>query len=48
LDSAEVRRRYADIAAMPLLMSPAQTKELVANDLVKWAKVVEQAGLKKE
>jgi hypothetical protein len=29
-------------------MSPSQAKELVANDLVKWARVVERAGLKKE
>jgi tripartite-type tricarboxylate transporter receptor subunit TctC len=48
LDSATVRNRYADVGAVPLLMSPAEAKKRVADDLVKWAQIVEQAGLKKE
>jgi tripartite-type tricarboxylate transporter receptor subunit TctC len=48
LDSATVRNRYADVGAVPLLMSPAEAKKRVADDVVKWAQIVEQAGLKKE
>jgi tripartite-type tricarboxylate transporter receptor subunit TctC len=48
LDSATVRARYAEVGAVPLLLSTAEAKQRVADDLVKWAKVVEQAGLKKE
>jgi hypothetical protein len=32
----------------PRTQNPAEAKTRVADDLVKWAKVVEQAGLKKE
>jgi tripartite-type tricarboxylate transporter receptor subunit TctC len=48
LDNKEVRARYADVGAVPLLMSTADAKKRIADDLVKWAQVVEQAGLKKE
>jgi tripartite-type tricarboxylate transporter receptor subunit TctC len=48
LADANLKKRYADVGAVPLLMSPAEAKKRVADDLVKWAKVVEQAGLKKE
>jgi tripartite-type tricarboxylate transporter receptor subunit TctC len=48
LADANLKKRYADVGAVPLLMSPAEAKTRVADDLVKWAKVVEQAGLKKE
>lgn len=48
LDSAAVRGRYAEVGAVPLMMSPAEARKRVADDLVKWAQIVEQAGLKKE
>jgi tripartite-type tricarboxylate transporter receptor subunit TctC len=48
LADANLKKRYADVGAVPLLMSPAEAKKRVADDLVKWAKIVADAGLKKE
>jgi tripartite-type tricarboxylate transporter receptor subunit TctC len=48
LADANLTKRYADVGAVPLKLSPAQAQARVAADLQKWRKVVEQAGLKPE
>jgi len=48
LADANLKKRYADVGAVPLLMSPAEAKARVDSDLIKWAKIVHEAGLKPE
>jgi tripartite-type tricarboxylate transporter receptor subunit TctC len=43
-----LKARYADIAALPLILTPAQATERIVSDTRKWGKVVEHAGLKPE
>src|SRR5580693_3013178 len=38
----------AEVGAVPLLYSPAEMRALIARDAAKWARVVEQAGIKPE
>lgn len=46
LQSADVRKRFADQGAVPLVMSPAQFAAQVKGDLEKWEKVVRDSGAK--
>ncbi len=46
LQSADVRKRFADQGAIPLVMSPAQFAAQVKGDLEKWEKVVRDSGAK--
>ena len=48
LGDANLKKRYADVGAVPLIITPAEASARVATDLEKWHKVVEQAGLKPE
>ena len=41
-------RRMAEVGGVPLVYSPAELRALIARDAAKWAKVVEQAGIKPE
>jgi tripartite-type tricarboxylate transporter receptor subunit TctC len=43
-----LKARYADIAAVPLILTPAQAGARIASDTEKWGKVIERAGLKPE
>ena len=46
LQSADVRKRFADQGAVPLPMTPAQFAAQVKGDLEKWEKVVRDSGAK--
>jgi tripartite-type tricarboxylate transporter receptor subunit TctC len=48
LANANLKKRYADVGAVPLILSPAEAGARIANDLQKWHQVVQQAGLKPE
>ena len=48
LTDANLKARYADVGAVPLILTPAEAKARVASDLQKWGKVVHDAGLKPE
>jgi len=43
-----IRSRMAEVGGVPLLYSPAELRALFARDAAKWARVVEQAGIKPE
>jgi tripartite-type tricarboxylate transporter receptor subunit TctC len=43
-----VRARMAEVGGVPLVYSPAELRALIASDAAKWARVVEQAGIKPE
>jgi tripartite-type tricarboxylate transporter receptor subunit TctC len=46
LKTAEMQQRYAAVGASPLFFSPADMHTMIAADVVKWAKVVKDAGIK--
>jgi tripartite-type tricarboxylate transporter receptor subunit TctC len=46
LATAEMQKRYADVGASPLLFTPVSMRSMIAADVVKWAKVVKDAGIK--
>ena len=48
LSDAGLKARYADVGGVPLILTPAEASDRIANDTQKWGKVVEQAGLKPE
>jgi tripartite-type tricarboxylate transporter receptor subunit TctC len=48
LADVNLKQRYADVGAVPLILTPAEATARVASDLQKWGKVVQQAGLKPE
>ena len=48
LANPELKKRYADVGSVPLIITPAQAKARIARDIAKWAKVVEDAGIKPE
>jgi tripartite-type tricarboxylate transporter receptor subunit TctC len=48
LANPTLKARYADVGSVPLIISPAEAGARIANDLKKWGKVVEDAGLKPE
>ena len=43
-----VRARLAEVGGSPLIYSTAEIRAVAANDLQKWAKVIEIAGLQPE
>jgi tripartite-type tricarboxylate transporter receptor subunit TctC len=43
-----IRARMAEVGGVPLIYSPGELSALIARDAAKWAKVVEQAGIKPE
>jgi tripartite-type tricarboxylate transporter receptor subunit TctC len=43
-----LKSRYADVGAVPLIYTPAEARAKIASDIVKWRKVIENAGLKPE
>ncbi len=48
LSDAGIRARMAEVGGVPLLYSPPELRALIARDAAKWARVVEQAGIKPE
>jgi tripartite-type tricarboxylate transporter receptor subunit TctC len=48
LSDPALKARYAEIAAVPLILTPAQATERIVSDTQKWGKVVERGGLKPE
>ena len=43
-----LKARYADVGAVPIILTPAEARAGIASDTEKWRKVIEQAGLKPE
>jgi len=43
-----IRARMAEVGGVPLIYSVAELRALIARDAAKWARVVEQAGIKPE
>jgi tripartite-type tricarboxylate transporter receptor subunit TctC len=43
-----LKSRYADVGAVPIIVTPAEARTRIASDTEKWRKVIEQAGLKPE
>jgi tripartite-type tricarboxylate transporter receptor subunit TctC len=43
-----IRARMAEVGGVPLIYSPAELRALIVRDAAKWARVVEQAGIKPE
>ena len=48
LAAPAVKSRYADVGAVPIILTPAEARARIASDTQKWAKVIEAAGLKPE
>jgi tripartite-type tricarboxylate transporter receptor subunit TctC len=48
LADAGLKKRYADVGAAPLLLSPAEARARIASDTEKWGNVVKRAGLHPE
>ena len=48
LSDAGLKVRYADVGAVPIILTPAEARSRIASDTQKWAKVIEAAGLKPE
>jgi tripartite-type tricarboxylate transporter receptor subunit TctC len=43
-----LKRRYADVGAVPIIMTPAEVRARIASDTEKWRRVIETAALKPE
>jgi tripartite-type tricarboxylate transporter receptor subunit TctC len=43
-----LKSRYADVGAVPIILTPAEARTRIESDTEKWRKVIEQAGLKPE
>jgi tripartite-type tricarboxylate transporter receptor subunit TctC len=43
-----LKSRYADVGAVPIILTPVEARAGIASDTEKWRKVIEQAGLKPE
>jgi tripartite-type tricarboxylate transporter receptor subunit TctC len=48
LADSGVRARFADVAVIPAIFTPAEKAARVVHDTEKWAKVIESAGIKPE
>ena len=48
LQDAALLKRFADVGAVPIRVSAAEMTARIAKDTEKWAKVVQQAGIKPE
>jgi tripartite-type tricarboxylate transporter receptor subunit TctC len=43
-----LKARFADVGAVPIILTPAEARARIAADTKNWAKIVEAAGLKPE
>ena len=43
-----LKSRYADVGAVPIILTPGEARARIASDIAKWRKVIENAGLKPE
>jgi tripartite-type tricarboxylate transporter receptor subunit TctC len=43
-----LKARYAEVGAVPIILTPAEARARIARDTQNWARVVEAAGLKPE
>jgi tripartite-type tricarboxylate transporter receptor subunit TctC len=48
LGAADIRERFAALAVEPRITTPEQFRQLLVSDLKRWAKVVQDAGVKPE
>ena len=48
LSEPTVKARYADVGAVPIIMTPDEVRSRIASDIQKWARIIEAAGLKPE
>jgi tripartite-type tricarboxylate transporter receptor subunit TctC len=48
LSEPTLKARYADVGAVPIILTPAEARARIARDTAKWRKVIENAGLKPE
>jgi tripartite-type tricarboxylate transporter receptor subunit TctC len=48
LSDAGLKARYAEVGAVPIILTPAEARSRIASDTQKWAKVIEAAGLRPE
>jgi tripartite-type tricarboxylate transporter receptor subunit TctC len=48
LSDAGLKARYAELGAVPIILTPAEARSRIASDTQKWAKVIEAAGLRPE
>jgi tripartite-type tricarboxylate transporter receptor subunit TctC len=48
LSDAGLKARYAEVGAVPIILTPAEARSRIASDTRKWTKVIEAAGLKPE
>ena len=48
LSDPELKKRYADVGSVPMVVTPAVAKSRFAGDTEMWGKVVQKAGLKPE
>jgi len=46
LADPNMKTRIADLGGVPMPMSPAEFGQLIANETVKWSKVIQFAGIK--
>jgi tripartite-type tricarboxylate transporter receptor subunit TctC len=48
LSDAAVKQRFADLGAVPMIMTPAEFGQFMADEAKKWGKVVKDAHIKVE
>jgi tripartite-type tricarboxylate transporter receptor subunit TctC len=48
LSAPDVRERFATLAVEPRTNSPGEFRALIESDMIRWAKVVRDAGIKPE
>jgi tripartite-type tricarboxylate transporter receptor subunit TctC len=48
LAEPKMRKRFTDLGAEPMIMTPAELKKFMADEAAKWGKVVKTAGIKPE
>jgi tripartite-type tricarboxylate transporter receptor subunit TctC len=48
LSDPALKARYADVGAVPIILTPAEAHARIARDIARWRKVIEDAGLKPE
>src|SRR5262249_28847416 len=48
LADAGINKRFGDLGAQPIVLSPASFGELMTRETDKWAKVIKSSGIKPE
>ena len=48
LSDPALKARYADVGAVPIILTPDEVRARITRDIAKWRKVIEDAGLKPE